>query len=594
MADITQIEIQLAGWTIFNTPNITMWNKHKGGREVLLRWLENQLGLLEEPVPLSSRITEYACAMDSVPGGCFAKSLQTDRWTTATEIFSRFEELCLAGWNGKNHKGLPPIVQDLAKVTIVSRQSLSDQGIRLKKIIDALDSGQGLPPHRCILWDPLDRWPTLYRDIFSHLAVEDAPTIPPMAPPGTALAKLQEQIISFDVKTVNLDKSFRWIRSRSIFGACEAIAVALGREPGLLDETVVCCENSAAALCLDGCLARLGLPTMGASINTLSHPALQVLPITLALCWEPVDPALLLDFLSLPIGPIPRHAAKRLAEALAEQPGFDSTAWERVWQELCSPEKDPDSKLASKLKTWLKCERTSYGHPIPINIIRERCRLVAQWAAGRAATMESSGNSNPEITKTLRIAAGQASALAELAASQGHRITEPQLGRLLEAAIVDGVQVQPHLEAAGGPRLVKSLAEIEEPYKRLVWLGLGTEDLPACRWTALELQQIREAGIDIDDGSRQLAALRDAERRGFCRVTGSVMTVSLPGDIELRPHLLWQQVQSTLEKKVRRRIRPWRWRTYCTVGSFLPSNRGRYRQALPLLNLRSPGDCNGP
>jgi hypothetical protein len=91
--------------------------------------------------------------------------------------------------------------------------------------------------------------------------------------------------------------------------------------------------------------------------------------------------------------------------------------------------------------------------------------------------------------------------------------------------------------------------EKENSGKRLVWLGLGTEDRPVCRWTALELQQIRKARIDIDDGSRELAALRDAERRGFCRVTDSLIAVSLPGEDELQTHPLWQQVQSALEEE---------------------------------------------
>jgi hypothetical protein len=465
MANITQIELQLAGWTVSTSLNISVWNKHKGGPETLLRWLESQLGLLEEPVPLFNRINEFACALESVPNTCFAKSLGTDRWATASELLLRFEELRLAGWNETHYAELPPVVQDLARVTCTLQQLLSDPSIRLKRIVDALNNGQVLPQHKCILWDPLNRWPTLFRDVLVRLDREDAPIVPSMAPPGTALASLQQQVVSSDIKTVNPDKSFRWIRSRSILGVCEAIAFALGCEPDLLDRTVVYCENSTAALCLDGCLSRLGLPTMGASLYTLSHPVLQVLPITLRLCWEPVDPELLLDFLSLPIGPIPRYAAKRLSEALAEQPGLGSAAWERVWQELCDPKNDPECKLAAKLKTWLGCDRTMYGQPLPVNIVQERCRLAAHWAASRASAMENDAMANPEIIDALHIAAGQASALGELAASQGNSITEPQLGRLLEAVAADGIQVQSHLEAAGGPRWVKSLAEIDEPCK---------------------------------------------------------------------------------------------------------------------------------
>lgn len=547
MRDFVKLYIRLVGGASRPLPGQRAWNEHKGGPETLLRWLETQLGFLEEEVPLSTMVREYASTLEQVQNACFIPSLQVDRWATATELLQRRIELRLAGWNETDNEALPSLVRDLGRVSAASDELRPDAAARLKRIIGALRNGQILPPHLCILWDPLERWPPLWREVLAFLQTQPAPVVTPQAMPGTALASLQEQLSSGSVEAVTADRSLRWVRCRSFLGACEAIAVALVEEMDLLCDTAVYCENPTTALCLDGCLSRLRLPTMGAWTNTLSHPILQVLPLTIKLCWKPVDPELLLDYLSLPVGPIPRRAARRLAEALAQQPGLGSAAWEKTWHELCDPENDPGGRLNVQLGRWLYCDGKEYGESLPVPLVVERCKLVAQWAAGRAEALEATNEGSSELIESLWIAASQASMLKELAASQGNTVSEPQLGRMLDAAVVKGIRVQSHMEAAGGPRLVTSLSEITSPIRRLIWLGVGTEDRPGCRWTTLELQQLRKCGIDIDDGSQALSALREAERRGLCWVTESLVAVSLPSDVELRAHPAWQQFQNALE-----------------------------------------------
>ena len=186
-------------------------------------------------------------------------------------------------------------------------------------------------------------------------------------------------------------------------------------------------------------------------------------------------------------------------------------------------------------------------------MVLERCRLVARWAAGRAEAIErAAGDVEGEeagadtATEGLRALAGQASALGELAATHGGPLSEGQVARLLDAVRLDGVAVQPHVEAAGGPWHVTSLAQVTRPVGRLVWLGLGTADPPDPRWTAAETRALRAARCDVDDGSRELGSLRAAERRGFLQVRERLLAVGLPGDEERRPHPLWQEIAEGL------------------------------------------------
>ena len=71
----------------------------------------------------------------------------------------------------------------------------------------------------------------------------------------------------------------------------------------------------------------------------------------------PVDPQLLVDFLTLPVSPMPRRAATALVESLVGQPGLGSAAWDAAIAELCSPENDADGKGRARIDAWLNCAR---------------------------------------------------------------------------------------------------------------------------------------------------------------------------------------------------------------------------------------------
>lgn len=548
MSATTVLRIQLAGGAAMAVAGKWMCNEHAGNSEVLLKWLETQLGLLSARVLLSSRITEYASALDKVKNASFAASLATDRWGTATELLSRRDELRLGGWEETDLPHLPPLVRDLANTAKATRLTWPGEAERLDRILAALNAGQVLGQHRCILHDPVPRWPARWQRILAGLTIEYAEPPTPQAEQDSALQTAQKCLLTGETRSVATDASLQWIRSRSVIAACEAVATALAQNVQSLGDTTICCEDSNAALFLDGSLARQGLPTMGACDMSLAHPVLQILPLALNLFWEPVDPGLVLDFLSLPIGPIPKKAARSLASALATQPGLGSAEWEKTVSELCSTANDPDNHLRERLKLWLGGRRFARGTSLPADAVSECAKCVAQWVAGYAGALEKEGDKHEALITVLKMAAGHAATLAELAHTQGGAISEPQLVRLRDAAITKGGVTMPHLQAAEGPRLISSLAEITGPCSLLIWLGLGTKDRSASRWTFLERAAMKEVGIDVDDGSRATAALRDAERRGFCQVRKSVLAVSLPADEETRPHPVWLQIRGGLSQ----------------------------------------------
>lgn len=541
------LSVRLKGGLLPFLPGQRAINHVTGGPDVLLRWLETRLGLLSEPIPFTSRVAEYREALAKVQGASFRRSFDTDPWATAAELLSRRHELRLAGWEERDSPDLPPLVRDLARVAATSTMAFADEAERLRRVLAAMDGGQRLPWHRVILHDPIDAWPCLWQTVLRRLATESASEVSPGARGGTVLGCVQKNLAGEPGSCASSDTTVRWFVSRSVHAACETVAAGL-IHAGDLGEVTVYCEDPAVAVCLDGCLRHRGLPTMGVRLSSLAHPALQVLPMVLSLLWEPVDPSQLMDFLNLPLCPLPRRAAVKLARALSDQPGLGSREWERAVRELCSPEQDPKGELARRLDLWLGGSRCARGSEPPTSVVAGKCRQVAQWAAGLAATLDTSaGPSSADLARALELAASLASTLGGLVETIGGSLTEPQLQRMYDEVVAEGAGIQPYAEAAGGPVWVTSLADVPGPCRVLIWLGLGTEDPPSSRWTTQERRLLAQAGIHLDDGRGVLASVRRAELRGLCCVTESLMALSLPGDEERRTHPLWVRIQGLVK-----------------------------------------------
>ncbi|MEQ8854786.1 PD-(D/E)XK nuclease family protein [Gimesia sp.] len=549
MLEHTQLAVRLTSRVISPEWMRRSVNDFHGGPETLLKWLETQLGLPVPPIHKADRITEYAAALDTVTESVITASMKADRWATASELLARRDELLMSGWDEVDSESLPDVVRDLARAVTGRTMTFPGEAERLQRVLDALQAGQVLPPHRCVLHDAPDTWPSLWRKVLAELTVVEPPELQPHAAEGSALYSAQTVVRGGPAAEIEQDSTFRYVHTRSASASVEFVAAVLALAPDKLPTTVICCEDDDLASRLDACLNRIGLPTTGATSWSRAHPVLQVLPLSLALCWEPVDPQALLDFLTLPILPLPRKAASILANALTEEPGLGSSQWEKAVKELCEAENDPEHKLRKRLDAWLFCDRTPRGTDAPSRLIRSRCALVSQWASGQVALLARDADSNTELINAFQIAAGQASLLGELAESQGILLSDPQLARLMEEALANGVETTSCIEAQGGPIRVRSLAEISGPCDRLIWLGLGTGDTTGSRWSTNQLRELRDAGIDLDDGSHALSTLRSAEAHGYSFVKEAFLAVLLPQDLEKRWHPIWLAIRETLPEQ---------------------------------------------
>ncbi|MBK7660124.1 MAG: hypothetical protein IPJ28_13720 [Betaproteobacteria bacterium] len=193
-------------------------------------------------------------------------------------------------------------------------------GERLAEIEAALDDRD--PRIKVVnLYDRPEEHTALWRRVLAKLPMSVVDEPKPAAAGGTFLRALQDVLVSSagGGKPKRLvwkdDGSVRVVPGKRRSPHRHRLAAEL-RQAG--DDILIVVEQEGGIA--DATLASTDLAQEGVSPSSPARPALQVLPLALRLLWQPLDFAALLAFLTLPDGPIPGFARRRLAARVASSP----------------------------------------------------------------------------------------------------------------------------------------------------------------------------------------------------------------------------------------------------------------------------------
>src|SRR5439155_4812655 len=297
---------------------------HVGPAGFLAR-LEQSLGI---PTPLTHepvRVAEYSKRIAAHDDGkqFYSASRRADPWRVARKLLTLRDELFSAGWNGKLPAGGSARLKALAELEGLSQECPLAPGApeRLLKVIERLKlfpaGVEGLE-----LIDPASFFAKLWRDVFKCLGQNRTEvrqrTLPnPQASGDLGIA--QKALLGENPGKLTGDGSLLKIEAKTLMEAAEATAACLAallknRNPQSV--LLIRDGDSRASLVLEIALRRYDLSSAGLTLESSHRPATQILPLFLGLAWAPVDPDLLLQFLTLPSSPIPAIARQSLRRAL--------------------------------------------------------------------------------------------------------------------------------------------------------------------------------------------------------------------------------------------------------------------------------------
>jgi len=527
---------------------------HVGPAGFLAR-LEQSLGI---PTPLTHepvRVAEYGKRLAAHDDGkqFYSASRRADPWRVARKLLSLRDELRSAGWNGKLPVSDSARLKAFAELEGLSQEYPLARGApdRLLKVIERLDL---FPPgiERLDLIDPASSFSKLWRGVFECLAQKGTQVQQTSISPAQALGDLgtvQKALVGEERGKVKGDGSLLKIEAKTLMEAAEATAACLA---GLLKnrnpQSIVLIRDgdSRASLVLETALRRHDLSSAGLTLESSHRPATQILPLFLGLAWAPVDPDLLLQFLTLPSSPIPAIARQSLRRALSVAPGFASRAWQQARSEILITigEKygaEEAIDVDRKLKLWLdEVERAPRTREMPIPRAIQMTGQVEDWANRHAH--------GSEIDPFFFQAKEQASVMCQLLELHPRgSITAPEMGRLLYDVLQTGISYEMSCKEQDCINLISNPAAIFAQVPVVIWwqcVGSSAAVPAKCFWTDNEVKALERAGCDLLSPTELLLEHARAWRRPVLCATEQLILVQpeqVFGEVQ-ESHPIWNEI----------------------------------------------------
>jgi ATP-dependent helicase/nuclease subunit B len=520
-----------------------------------LAQLEQSLGIPTSPIHEPVRVAEYSKRLAAHDDGkqFYSASRRADGWRVARKLLTLRDELFSGGWNGKFPAGSSARLKTFAELEELSQDYPLVPGApeRLLKVIARLKLfSPGI--ERLELIDPPSSFSKLWRDVFQCLANTGTQVRQRTLPDAKASGDLgiaQKALLGEDSGKVKGDGSLLKIEAKTLMEAAETTAACLAallKDKNPQSLVLIRDGDSRASLVLETALRRHDLASAGLTLESSHRPATQILPLFLGLAWKPVDPDLLLQFLTLPSSPIPAIARQSLRGALSSAPGFASQAWQEARAEVLITigEKygsEEVTEVDARLKLWLdEVERTPRAREMPIPRAIQLTRQVEDWANRHAH--------GSEIDPFFFQAKEQASVMCRLLELHPRSsITSLDIGRLLYDILQTGISYEMTCKQQESVNLISNPAAIFAQVPVVVWWQCvgSSAAVPAKRfWTDNEVQALEQAGCDLLSPTELLLENARTWRRPVLCATESLILVQpeqVFGEVQ-ESHPIWNEI----------------------------------------------------
>lgn len=409
-------------------PASTEGGIYYAGPKALLRILEYDFGL---PVLNENREhlrTEwYRQALlrflQHQPHAFFADSFRVDPLNTASQLLTTRDELLLAmpaSWTFERTPfprlipedqlpgDTPERIRVLAAIeerylSFAPPPGLADRWLQVERVL----------PHRMCslrevhLHEPWEWMPRHWRRLFTALQMQGIPFhSPPLTSPAIAsddsdLYHVQVALNRHDFRvkrTAKGDGSLVVLRFDREREAAQWMAEVVRMNPEFRPVVLLPDKNRI----LDNAFYRAGVPCMGLLSASTARPSLQILRLAPVFLWDPLDPAKVLEFVSLSIKPLDHRLGKRISEIISATPGTGGSYWRQqiaaFFDELATEGMAPEeiAGIHSEFRFWWERKRYAPGEEVPVPDVVDVFTHIRQWAL-----RQSTGHSDHKSLQSL-------------------------------------------------------------------------------------------------------------------------------------------------------------------------------------------------
>lgn len=506
----------------------------------LLRDLELRVGLSvgAEVASDAARVLRFRARLQAkaAAGRFYSASFAVDPLGTTQSVLALRDALKTCGWDGS------PIANGGARLDALAElESLTDPPLPPSAADRALTVASALartskPVYASLtLAEPEAAWPECWRRVFGALQATGtqmcvlAP-LEPQASPATDLGRIQRALYesSSNAAPVELvgDGTFVRITAETSTEAAQGAAALLATLAEA--NTVVIREQHAAVL--DLALGKHGLPSQGLHSSSPWRAALQVLPLTLELAFEPKDPQRILELLNLPQGPFVGAVCRYFTRALQRSPGVGGRAWLEAKAKLTTRASEPTtddrtrgqlSQQLALVETWLESRGSDAIRGASKGTLLSVVSRVRAWLVEQAnrrpndALMHAGVQQCDDLIDALRL-------------ESRDTIDLVHARRLAEFVMNSGAALELTAEQVGRMAGVGSARALYSPARTVVWWMFthAYEHAQSSPWRAQERTALAAANLERPNLELQLYSRAAAFRRAVFGATDRLILVA--------------------------------------------------------------------
>jgi RecB family exonuclease len=539
----------------------------------LLRDLELRLALPSDVAPRSSRVARFVAQIGacSDTAAFYAGSFAADPLGTAETLLTWRDALVEASWDGRQIPDAGDRIAAMARLERAGDPTPRGDADRLARVQIALARQPSPVYEHIVLAEDSASWPGLWQQVFAALERRGTrfethlPQLPG-APPASDLGRLQSSLRgdTADARAavrgaIRGDGSLVVLRGDTSTELAELTAAMLAMMP---EGTLVVRSGDGAQL--EAALTAHGLAAQGLASSSRWRPAMQVLPLSVELAFEPRDPYRALELLTLSVGPFRGTLGRRLAKAVARSPGIGGSEWQKRKEDArvflharevqrsieagASPAVAASIAAAyvaermQRVEHWFEIRGVSPDRA-PAALFLEIAARVHAWLISRLATA-------PEVYGPALV---QAKAFLEvLAHDSRERVSREEVRHLLDTVVRAPHDQDSSIERAGRIAHVSHPSAVLGACRTIVHWGFvaGAERRPRMiPWNKAELAALRASGVRLQDPARLLAQETNAWRRSVLAACERVVFV-IPGSTArgaTAPHPLWDEICARLD-----------------------------------------------
>lgn len=538
---------------------------HRCGRKSLLKTLETHLGLAGNYDGYEYlRVEQYRqlllqCA-ELYPNIFYTRSLEADQFATAASLLERRDELLLAGWDFELSKEIPERLQVFAELESMIRKSEQSEfslstgyADRFAIVIDRLESRMH-PFTEIWVNEPLNFLPVHFQRLLKKIASTwQKPVIrelwgePRLSGPENDLEVFKRVLQTAgksEKSKAKADGSLVIIKSKRATDAAIFMAKLFRMNEQFRPACVIPEKNRL----LESAMTLEGLPSLGMQTNSYARPTQQLLKLAMAFLWEPVDPYKVLEFVTLPIKPIPDQLANTIAQELARKPGLNGETWKRSIAQFFAKleEEQPDlvPKTRGNFHFWFERQRFDQSKMAPKSEAIAIYRELHRWAL---EAFEENGERYP----SLQMLSYQSRRIVELLEALPEQwLTPLELERIVRT-LYEPTPVMVQARQVGHLPYVNHPASIYGELENIVWWNFTQNESPHffSKWYSAERAWLSSKGVETDEPNKENDLHQWQQLRPVIACKNRLLLVvpESSNGKELQPHPLLADLHASFE-----------------------------------------------